>query len=75
MKDELQPTNGTPVGTQTWHSALSPIRHSQFSICHAPAWGQHFVHHLATQGTADFALANGSMLSNQSGENDTWLPS
>jgi len=32
------------------------------------AWVQHFIHHLAPQRMAGFALANGSMSSNQSGE-------
>ena len=31
---------------------------------------QHFIHHLAPPGMADFVLANGSMSSNQSGEGD-----
>ena len=39
------------------------------------AWVQHFIHHLAPHGIADFVLANGSMSSNQSGEKETWLPS
>jgi len=34
------------------------------------AWVQHFIHHLAPAGCADFVLANGSMSSNQSGEGD-----
>ncbi len=34
------------------------------------AWVQHIVHHLAPNGTAGFVLANGSMSSNQSGENE-----
>lgn len=33
-------------------------------------WVQHFIHHLAPNGTAGFVLANGSMSSNQSGEGD-----
>jgi len=32
------------------------------------AWVQHFIHHLAPNGTAGFVLANGSMSSNTSGE-------
>ena len=32
------------------------------------AWVQHFIHHLAPQGMTGFVLANGSMSSNQSGE-------
>jgi type I restriction enzyme M protein len=34
------------------------------------AWIQHFLHHLAPDGTAGFVLANGSMSSNSSGEGD-----
>jgi type I restriction enzyme M protein len=34
------------------------------------AWVQHFIHHLAPNGTAGFVLANGSMSSNQSGEGE-----
>ncbi len=34
------------------------------------AWIQHFLHHLAPDGTAGFVLANGSMSSNTSGEGD-----
>ncbi len=34
------------------------------------AWVQHFLHHLAPNGTAGFVLANGSMSSNQSGEGE-----
>ena len=33
-------------------------------------WVQHFIHHLAPNGTAGFVLANGSMSSMQSGEGD-----
>jgi len=33
-------------------------------------WVQHFVHHLAPDGTAGFVLANGSMSSMQSGEGE-----
>lgn len=38
-------------------------------------WVQHFIHHLAPNGTAGFVLANGSMSSNQSGEGDIRKPS
>lgn len=38
-------------------------------------WVQPFSHHLAPQGMAGFALANGCMSCNQSGEKETWLPS
>ena len=75
MNDELQMTNGTLTESRAWRCALSPIRHSKFSIRHSPAWVQHFIHHLAPQGMAGFVLANGSMSSNQSGEKETWLPS
>lgn len=34
------------------------------------AWVQHFVHHLAPNGTAGFVLANGSMSSQSSGEGE-----
>src|SRR5439155_15026820 len=34
------------------------------------AWVQHFIHHLAPTGLAGFALANGAMASNQSGEGE-----
>ncbi|NMA46734.1 MAG: SAM-dependent DNA methyltransferase [Lentisphaerae bacterium] len=34
------------------------------------AWIQHFLYHLAPDGTAGFVLANGSMSSNSSGEGD-----
>jgi type I restriction enzyme M protein len=34
------------------------------------AWVQHFLYHLAPNGTAGFVLANGSMSSNQSGEGE-----
>jgi type I restriction enzyme M protein len=34
------------------------------------AWVQHFIHHLAPNGTAGFVLANGSLSSNSSGEGD-----
>ena len=70
MNDGLQRTNGTLRESRAWRCALSPIRHSKFSIRHSPAWVQHFIHHLAPQGMAGFVLANGSMLSNQSGEGD-----
>lgn len=34
------------------------------------AWVQHFIHHLAPNGTAGFVLANGSMSSQSSGEGE-----
>jgi type I restriction enzyme M protein len=44
-----------------WQFGAPPTGNANF------AWVQHFVHHLAPQGTAGFVLANGSMSSNQSG--------
>ncbi|GAB6137475.1 type I restriction-modification system subunit M [Halanaerobaculum tunisiense] len=35
------------------------------------AWIQHFIHHLAPNGTAGFVLANGSLSTNQSNERET----
>ena len=34
------------------------------------AWGQHFIHHLAPNGTAGFVLANGSLSSKSGGEGE-----
>lgn len=47
-----------------WHYGVPPKGNANF------AWVQHFIHHLAPQGMAGFVLANGSMSSNQSGEDD-----
>jgi type I restriction enzyme M protein len=47
-----------------WQYGLPPASNANF------AWVQHFVHHLAPNGTAGFVLANGSLTSNQSGEGD-----
>lgn len=47
-----------------WQYGVPPKGNANF------AWVQHFIHHLAPQGTAGFVLANGSMSSNQSGEGD-----
>jgi type I restriction enzyme M protein len=47
-----------------WKYGVPPVGNANF------AWVQHFVHHLAPTGTAGFLLANGSMSSNQSGEDD-----
>jgi hypothetical protein len=72
MNDELQVTNGTLPKRWACRCALSPIRHSKFSIRHSPAWVQHFIHQLAPGGAgtaggmAGFVLANGSMSFNQS---------
>ena len=45
-----------------WKYGVPPKGNANF------AWVQHFVHHLAPNGTAGFVLANGSMSSMQSGE-------
>jgi type I restriction enzyme M protein len=47
-----------------WQFGTPPKGNANF------AWVQHFLHHLAPNGTAGFVLANGSMSSNQSGEGD-----
>jgi type I restriction enzyme M protein len=47
-----------------WAHGTPPVSNANF------AWVQHFIHHLAPQGTAGFVLANGSMSSNQSGEGE-----
>lgn len=47
-----------------WQFGVPPKGNANF------AWVQHFIHHLAPDGTAGFVLANGSMASNQSGEGD-----
>lgn len=47
-----------------WKYGVPPKGNANF------AWVQHFIHHLAPNGTAGFVLANGSMSSNQSGEGD-----
>lgn len=47
-----------------WQYGIPPKGNANF------AWVQHFIHHLAPNGTAGFVLANGSMSSNQSGEGD-----
>jgi len=45
-----------------WQYGVPPAGNANF------AWVQHIVHHLAPAGVAGFVLANGSMSSNQSGE-------
>jgi type I restriction enzyme M protein len=45
-----------------WTHGVPPSSNANF------AWIQHFLHHLAPNGTAGFVLANGSLVSNQSGE-------
>ncbi len=47
-----------------WKYGVPPAGNANF------AWVQHLVHHLASAGVAGFALANGSMSSNQSGEGE-----
>lgn len=47
-----------------WKYGVPPVGNANY------AWVQHFIHHLAPTGTAGFVLANGSMLSNQSGEGE-----
>ena len=45
-----------------WKYGAPPVGNANY------AWVQHFIHHLAPNGTAGFVLANGSMSSNTSGE-------
>jgi type I restriction enzyme M protein len=45
-----------------WKHGRPPAGNANF------AWVQHFIHHLAPNGTAGFVLANGSLSSKQSGE-------
>ncbi|NTW62256.1 SAM-dependent methyltransferase, partial [Candidatus Saccharibacteria bacterium] len=47
-----------------WKYGTPPTGNANF------AWVQHFIHHLAPNGTAGFVLANGSMSSQSSGEGD-----
>lgn len=47
-----------------WKHGVPPTGNANF------AWVQHFIHHLAPNGTAGFVLANGSMSSNTSGEGE-----
>ena len=47
-----------------WKLGLPPAGNANF------AWVQHFIHHLAPNGTAGFVLANGSLGTNQSGEGE-----
>jgi N-6 DNA Methylase len=51
-------------GDKRWVFGTPPAGNANF------AWVQHFIHHLAPNGTAGFVLANGSMSSNQSGEGE-----
>lgn len=47
-----------------WEFGTPPVGNANF------AWLQHIYHHLAPRGTAGVVLANGSMSSQQSGEDD-----
>ena len=47
-----------------WKYGVPPAGNANY------AWVQHFIHHLAPNGTAGFVLANGSMSSNTSGEGE-----
>jgi type I restriction enzyme M protein len=47
-----------------WKFGAPPVGNANFG------WVQHFIHHLAPNGTAGFVLANGSLSSTQSGEGD-----
>lgn len=47
-----------------WRYGLPPANNANF------AWVQHFVYHLAPNGTAGFVLANGSLSAKDSGEGD-----
>jgi type I restriction enzyme M protein len=47
-----------------WKYGTPPMGNANY------AWVQHFIHHLAPNGTAGFVLANGSMSSNTSGEGE-----
>lgn len=47
-----------------WKYGAPSVKNANF------AWVQHFIHHLAPNGTAGFVLANGSMSSNSGGEGE-----
>jgi len=47
-----------------WAYGEPPVSNANF------AWVQHFIHHLAPNGTAGFVLANGSMSTQQTGEGE-----
>jgi type I restriction enzyme M protein len=47
-----------------WKYGVPPVGNANY------AWIQHFIYHLAPNGTAGFVLANGSMSSNTSGEGE-----
>ncbi|MGB9046617.1 MAG: class I SAM-dependent DNA methyltransferase [Pseudonocardiaceae bacterium] len=64
-----------PFNKDDWYSeALRDDPRWKFGLPSASnanfAWVQHFIHHLAPNGTAGFVLANGSLSSTQSGEGD-----
>lgn len=52
------------VDDSRWKYGTPPASNANF------AWVQHFIHHLAPNGTAGFVLANGSLSSKQSGEGE-----
>ena len=47
-----------------WVYGIPPIRNANY------AWIQHFIYHLTPHGIAGFVMANGSLSSTQSGEDD-----
>jgi type I restriction enzyme M protein len=47
-----------------WRYGVPPVNNANY------AWVQHFIHHLAPNGTAGFVLANGSMSTTFSGEGE-----
>lgn len=51
-------------GDVRWRYGTPPASNANYG------WVQHFIHHLADDGTAGFVLANGSMSSMQSGEGE-----
>jgi type I restriction enzyme M protein len=62
-----------PFNDSDWHRADDDVRWAYGTPPKGNAnfaWVQHFIHHLAPDGMAGFVLANGSMSSNQSGEDD-----
>ncbi len=62
LKDELSDNVFWVPEKARWKFGLPPTGNANY------AWLQHIHHHLAPGGTADMVLANGSMLSGQSGE-------
>ena len=53
-----------PREDRRWKFGVPPAGNANY------AWVQHMIHHLAPAGLAGFVLANGSMPSNQSGEDE-----